>query len=351
MITPRASGFVFAAEWEPHEAVLLAWPSDPELWEDAFAAAQAEHAALMKAIADPDPASGAVRGDPLWVLAPDAAREAEVRAALGAIPARLLRIPFGDIWMRDIAPLALNDASGARASVVFRFNGWGGKYVLEHDDAVGGAVAEVLGGLRFDAPFVLEGGSVDVDGEGTVLTTRQCLLNPNRNPGCDEARVEDDLREYLGVERVLWLDEGLMNDHTDGHIDTLARFVAPGRVVAMRAVDDDDPNREVLARILDALRGMTDAKGRALDVREVPSPGRVCDGEGRVMPASYVNFYISNSTVVVPQYGVAQDAAAVEAIAALFPTRRTVGVSARAILEGGGAFHCITQQIPKGRLP
>ena len=348
MNTPDRARLRFPAEWTPHEAVLLAWPSAADLWQERLLDAQAELVALAHAIADPDPSTGALRGDPLWVLVPDADRRAEAEVALAPLAPRLLDIPFGDIWLRDIAPLVVTDLDGHRACAVFRFNGWGGKYVLPHDAEVADRVADALGWPRLDAPFVLEGGSVEVDGEGTVLTTRQCLLNANRNPGRDQAQVERDLAEYLGAERVLWVTDGLQNDHTDGHIDTLARFVRPGVVVCMAPSGDDDPNRAVLGRVADELAAMRDAAGRPLEVVQIPSPGRLVGDDDRVMPASYVNFYLSNSTVVVPQYGTPYDAAAVAALAPLVPGRRAVGIPARAILEGGGAFHCITQQIPTG---
>ncbi len=338
MRTPYEDGFVFPAEWTPHEATLLAWPCAADLWTEHLAEAQSEWVALCRGIAE---------GDALRVLVPDATEEAAARAALGDVPATFLHIPFGDIWMRDIAPLILTN-DGRRASAVFRFNGWGDKYVLPHDDQVSARTADALGFDRYSAPFVMEGGSVDVDGEGTVLTTRQCLLNPNRNPGRDAAQVEADLKDYLGATKTLWITEGLANDHTDGHVDTIARFVRPGLVMVMKPSGEDDPNAAVLDRIASELEGQTDAAGRALEVVRVPSPGRVLDEDGAVMPASYVNFYIGNRTVTVPQYGTPHDAAALDAIAAAFPDRRTIGAPARAILAGGGAFHCITQQIPKG---
>jgi agmatine deiminase len=198
---------------------------------------------------------------------------------------------------------------------------------------------------------VLEGGSVEVDGEGTLLTTRQCLLNPNRNPSLDEKAIETRLREALGVTKVLWLTEGLRNDHTDGHVDTIARFVGPGVLVCMEPADDDDPNAKVLLAIAAELESMTDARGGPLRVVRIPSPGLVPGEDGEPMPASYVNFYIANHAVVVPTYGSPHDDAAVAAIGRLFPSRRTVGIDARAILSGGGAFHCITQQVPSGARP
>ncbi len=187
---------------------------------------------------------------------------------------------------------------------------------------------------------------MDVDGEGTLLTTRQCLLHPNRNGARTLGEVETALREHLGVSRILWFGDGLANDHTDGHVDTVVRFVRPGVVVAMEPAPSDDPNRDALRALI------AEATGYGLEVVPIPSPGRVVGVDGRVMPASYVNFYVSNASVVVPTYGVAADDAAVERIAALFPDRKTLGVDARAILTGGGAFHCITQQQPRAtRVP
>jgi agmatine deiminase len=197
-------------------------------------------------------------------------------------------------------------------------------------------------------PWVMEGGAVDTDGDGTVLTTRQCLLNPNRNPRMGPHDVERAVSDALGCEKVLWLDEGLQNDHTDGHVDTIARFVSPGVVVVMEARTSDDPNRRALDAVARDAASFVDARGRRLEVVRIPSPGRVVDPDGRIAPASYVNFYISNAALVVPIYGSQFDDEATERLGALFPDRRVVAVDARAILTGGGAFHCITQQQPAG---
>ncbi|MFI5118831.1 MAG: agmatine deiminase family protein [Thermoanaerobaculia bacterium] len=344
--TPRAAGFRQPAEWGRHEAVWLAWPSHGDLWGDALGRVRAAFTAFASAIADVDPATGSPRGERLEVLVPDAANEALARTALAGLGARLHRIPFGDIWLRDTAPVFLSGEGGARASVSFAFNGWGGKYVLPHDDGVSSRIAEAAGHRAFRFPWVFEGGSVEVDGEGTCLTTRQCLLNPNRNPAMTEEEIEAGLRDALGVATVLWLGDGLKNDHTDGHVDTLARFVAPGRVVCMSPAGKGDPNRDALRRVAGDLASFRDAAGRALEVAEIPSPGLVLDPQGEAMPASYVNFYIANTAVVVPAYGVPSDEAARAGIARLFSTRRVLSVPARDLLEGGGAFHCITQQVP-----
>jgi agmatine deiminase len=339
MTQPR---FHQPAEWDRHSACWLAWPSHGHLWQENLAPAQAEFAALCVAIAEGG-------GEALDLLVQDDTAEAQARAALAPVlgQVRFHRVPVGDIWLRDTAPIFVKEGDGALHAACFRFNGWGGKYELPGDDQVAGRVAGITELPRLDHGWVLEGGSVEVDGEGTVLTTRQCLLNPNRNPGMDQAQIEAALREDLGADKVLWLDEGLLNDHTDGHIDTLARFTAPGVVVCMEARNPADPNAATLDRLATDLAAMTDARGRRLQVVRIPSPGLLENEDGEPMPASFVNFYIGNETVVVPTYGTAFDAEAVVAIARLFPGRRTVGRSARAILSGGGAFHCITQQQPE----
>ncbi len=332
------------AEWTPHEATWLAWPAHADLWGENLAPAQRAFVALCEGIAS----GPAETREELRILVRDGEAEEGARAALGHLAPRLHRIPYGDIWLRDTAPIFVRDEAGRVVPTVFAFNGWGGKYVLPGDDGVARAIAATTGVSGEVFPWVLEGGSVEVDGEGTVLTTRQCLLHENRNPGMGREAIERGLVEALGAERVLWLGEGLLNDHTDGHVDTIARFVAPGVVVAMEPSGADNPNREALLQILGDLRAMRDAAGRSIEVVTVPSPGRILDAEGRIMPASYVNFYIANHAVVVPTYGAPADEAAVARIAALFPGRRTTGVDARAVLTGGGAFHCITQQVPRG---
>lgn len=344
-LTPRAAGFRAPAEWEPHGACWSAWPSHEDLWGDALEPVRDAFVEMARAIADPDLRTGTPRGEGMEVLVPDRASEESARARLDGLACRFHRIAFGDIWLRDTAPIFLTGSAGKAAALCFAFNGWGRKYVLDHDEEVSAAIAAASRLPAFRYPWVLEGGSVEVDGEGTCLTTRQCLLNENRNPEMDREAVEAGLRDALAVSTVLWLREGLANDHTDGHIDTLARFVAPGVVVCMRAAADD-PNRAILQEVERDLRSFRDARGRRLDVLAVPSPGRVLDAEGRVMPASHVNFYIANRSVVVPVYGSASDEAALASLAPLFPGRRVVPIAAKELLNGGGAFHCITQQQP-----
>ena len=344
--TPRAAGFRQPAEWDLHEAVWLAWPSHEDLWGDALAPVRLAFSAFASAIADVARATGKPRGERLEILAPDAENEALARAALAGLGARFHRIPFGDIWLRDTAPVFLVGRGGMRATASFKFNGWGGKYVLPNDDSVSTRVAEKAGLPVFRFPWVLEGGSVEVDGEGTCLTTRQCLLHPNRNAAMTQEAIEAGLKDALGVTTVLWLGDGLRNDHTDGHVDTLARFVAPGVAVCMRPSGSFNQNAKALLAVDADLCSFQDARGRRLKVLSVPSPGIVTDGAGHAMPASYVNFYIANTTVIVPAYGVPNDEAACAGVAKLFPTHRVLSVPAKDLLEGGGAFHCITQQVP-----
>lgn len=321
------------AEWAPHAAVWTAWPSHPELWQEDLDPARTEVAALVRAIADGG------KGERVELLCANEAAEAHAREMLAGENVGFHRVAFGDIWLRDTGPIFLHSQAGA-AAAGFRFNGWGGKYVLDGDDCVAPQVAAWAGVPISRHDWVLEGGAIDVDGAGTVVTTEQCLLNPNRNRGISREEAEAKLRRDLGLERVIWLGDGLANDHTDGHVDNLARFVAEGVLALPEAQDADDPNRDVY---LDALARARDAK---LEVVTVPSPGRIENEDGEVVPASYMNFYISNTAVIVPIYGSRHDEAAVAAIGGLFPGRRAIGLPANHVLTGGGSFHCITQQQP-----
>jgi agmatine deiminase len=316
-------------EWAPHEAVWIGFPSDPELWLGDLKPTEREVAAFAEAVH----ANG--RGEEVWLVA---AHEGAASRARYLCPfAEVVVEPFGDIWLRDTGPIVLGSGTDRHARG-FGFNGWGGKYDLDGDQDVGERLARHANLPFTKADWVLEGGAIDGDGSGCVVTTEQCLLNPNRNQLTRE-ETERRLREDLGFERIVWLGSGLMNDHTDGHVDNLARFVAPGRV-AIPTAAKDDPNAAVYK---DAARRLGEAR---LDLVTLPSPGQITDEDGDVVPASYMNFYIGNASVVVPQYGAPNDRAAVEVAQALFPDRVAIGLSARHILSGGGSFHCISQQVP-----
>lgn len=314
------------AEWAPHKAVWIGFPSHPDLWEDDLDPAREEVAAFASAVH----ADGA--GEAVLLVA--ANKEAAAAAKVLAPYAEVVVAPFGDIWLRDTGPILLSDGT----AMDFAFNGWGGKYDLPGDDDIGVRLARKRRIAVESREWVLEGGAIDGDGAGVVVTTMQCLLNPNRNPHLYRPQIEARLRDDLGFDRVVWLGDGLLNDHTDGHVDNLCRFVAPGKVAIPRGAEND-PNWQVYQN------AVRDAEAAGLEVVTVPSPGRVMRDD-EIVPASYMNFYIGNAAVVIPIYGSDNDDLAVREIGALFPGRQAVGLRADAILTGGGSFHCISQQIP-----
>jgi agmatine deiminase len=326
------------AEWAPQKAIWTAWPADPDQWDDDLATPRAEVAALVRVLSP----SNRVR-----LLVAGAEAEASARAAFGdaaeIVPAR-----YGDIWLRDTGPIFARSERGPVA-LRFRTNGWGGKFDLPDDTTVGDEMARMSSTpiRRFD--FVLEGGAIELDGDGTILATRQTLLNENRN-GWTEAQAEAALREAFGAKKIIWIDQGLLNDHTDGHIDTLARFIGKSRVVCQTPAGDDDPNAGVLNAIARTLEAATDASGHKLEIIRIPSPGRVLDDTGQVAPASHVNFVIANGIVVMPIYGTPTGEQAIQALQKAFPDRKVVGLPSRGVLgsglAGGGSFHCITREEP-----
>lgn len=328
------------AEWAPHKAMWLGFPSHGDLWEEDLGAAQAEVEALARALAGPG-------GEHVRLLVGSPEGEAAARALMGDVP-NIEIVPgrFGDIWLRDTGPIftAAGDGHEARA---FRFNGWGGKYLLDHDDSVAGQIADASGAKLVAHDFILEGGAVDHDGMGTVLTTGQCVLNTNRNTGWSQAVAEAALAEALGARKVIWLGDGLANDHTDGHVDNLARFVAPGVVVCPMAFGRGDVNGDAYDDAARRLAEATDADGNRLKVVRIPSPGWIESHEGGAAPASHMNFIIANGAVIMPVYEAGQAAdLALQALKSVFPDREVIGLPSNAILTGGGSFHCITQQEP-----
>lgn len=320
------------AEWAPHEAVWIGFPHLAEEWSGRIDAARRDIAAFAGAVHNEG------RGEEVRLVVNDVA-QADMAAKLVDAGVRILVQPLGDIWLRDTGPIVVG-TGGARRARNFRFNWWGEKFVMPGDLEVGAALARTSGLPVDEQDWVLEGGAIDVDGAGMAVTTEECLLNPNRNPSLTRADIEVRLRQSLGIDRLLWLGKGLAGDHTDGHVDNLARFVGEGRLVIPVAADDD-PNAEIYAEA----RARAKAFG-GVEVIDLPSPGRV-EVDGEVTAASYMNFYIGNTVVVVPTYGAANDRAAVDTLAALFPDRRAVGVDARGIIGGGGSFHCSSQQVPQ----
>ena len=260
-------------EWAPQAAIWVGWPRLPGEWGDAFEPARAEIAAVIGALS---------RATPIRVAVGDEAAEASARLYLGP-GADLRRVPTGDIWLRDTGPVFVSNG-GVPSAALFRFNGWGGKFDMAGDQETNAAIADAEAAAPLQNDFILEGGAVETDGEGRVLTTRVCLLNPNRNRGWSEADAEAALQAALGARQVIWLEDGLLNDHTDGHVDNIARFIGPGRVVCQQATDPEDPNRDRMLEIYETLRAV------GLDVAAVPAPEPVFDDSGAVLPASHMNF-------------------------------------------------------------
>ncbi len=326
------------AEWAPQKAVWTAWPADAGEWNGDLEAPRRDVAALVRALAK----SNAVR-----LLVNGTEAEASARACLDGA-AEIVRARYGDIWLRDTGPIFARTAAG-RIALRFKTNSWGGKYELPDDATVGCDIARLAGAPVRSFDFVLEGGAVDHDGNGTILTTRQTLLNPNRN-GWTKDEAEAALRHAFGAKTIIWIDEGLRGDHTDGHIDNIARFVGPGRVVCQAPAGPDDPNAATLDNIARALAEATDASGRKLEVVRIASVGLYRNPLGEIAPASHMNFVIANGVVVVPVYGTPTQEAALQALQAVFTDRKVIGVSSRGLLgcgdAGGGSFHCITQQEP-----
>ncbi|CAN5408189.1 agmatine deiminase family protein [soil metagenome] len=320
------------AEWAPHRAMWVGWPSHGDLWLEYLEAAQDEVDALVRALAGPGREQ--VR---LMVGNDEALTDARARFE-GVENVTVVAGRFGDVWLRDTGPIF---GAGSATANAFRFNGWGGKYDFPHDDEVAGQIAGAAGVVPTQHDFILEGGALDHDGRGTILTTRQCLLNTNRNTGWTDAKAAAALGEALGATKVVWLGDGLLNDHTDGHVDNLARFVAPGVVAVPMVFGTNDHNADAY----DVAAATISAAG--LKPMRIPSPGFVGDEDERPVPASHMNFLIANGAVVVPTYGNAMAARlACEALATVFPDREIIPLPSTALLTGGGSFHCISQQEP-----
>jgi agmatine deiminase len=362
---PAKDGFRMPAEFERHSGCWMLWPERPDNWRAGAKPAQAAFAASAAAIATGEPVTVGVSA-------------AQFQNARARLPhrVRVVEISSNDAWVRDCGPTFVIDAEGRRRGVDWTFNAWGGLggglyFPWDRDDEVAQKILELEGTDRYRTSFVLEGGAIHVDGQGTCLTTEECLLNPNRNPQLTRAEVEEQLRRYLGVTRVIWLGKGVYLDETSGHIDELACFTSPGHVALTWTSDRKDPQYEISQDAWQRLRTARDARGRALTVHKIhqPRPLHMTAEEaagidqragsrprraGDRLPASYINFYIANKCVVMPLFDKRYDAAAKRTLTRLFPTRTVIGVATREVLLGGGNIHCITQQVPQppsGRRP
>lgn len=337
MSTPREQGFVMPPEWAPHERCWMAWPCRTEHWGDRLGAARQAYADVAKAIAVFEPVT--------MVARPELTAEASLQCGQGV---SVLPLEYDDAWIRDTAPTFVRNGEGLLAGIDWHFNGYGQRSPeYAHDAALAERICRRLKVPRFEAPIVFEGGALQVDGEGTGLVCAASVLDPQRNPGRSQAEIEAVLCDHLGLETVIWLPQGLVDDATGGHVDNLACFAAPGVVLALSGGDADDPNRPILEDNLARLRAARDAKGRELEVIEIQQPAARQREDGRRLTASYINFYLANEAVIVPIFDDPMDGAAFHAVQAAFPERQIVEIDVGDLIHGGGGIHCITQQQPK----
>lgn len=336
MPTPRQDGFRMPAEWEPHSRCWMAWPCRKSLWGEGLEAARDAFAEVAKAIAAFEPVT--------MLVEPDSLTDASVRCGSGVA---CMPMEMDDSWLRDTGPSFLLGPDGELAAVDWIFNSWGKRYrPYDRDADLAREILEYLKIKRYAAPLVTEGGALHVDGEGTLLAVEPSIVNDNRNPGKDKDQITELLLEYTGSSKLIWLPQGLRNDETDGHVDNVACFTAPGRVVVVATEDRDNPNWEPLQENLEVLRSATDAAGRSLEVVTLPLPREMKNSRDEPTALSYVNFYLPNGGVVLPGFDDPADDEAFETLSALFPGRRIVQVPVVDILKGGGGIHCITQQQP-----
>ena len=363
---PREDGFYMPGEFEPHRGCIMIWPERPGSWPFGAKAARFAFKNIISAIAE---------SEEVFVAAGETAYESAVSELSGIENVRIFKAETDDAWARDVAPTFVKNAAGEVRAVNWTFNAWGGEYnglypSWKKDDAFALFFAGMEDYKVYDAaPFVLEGGSIHSDGEGTLMVTCECLLSPGRNPRMTKDEIEKKLKEYLGAEKVIWLPNGIYNDETDGHVDNICAFIRPGEVVLAWTDDENDPQYALSKENLEVLKTETDAKGRSLTVHKLPIPEKHVfikeedlkgyefeDGEderevGERLAASYVNFYFSNGAVILPAFGgenTESDIKAKEIMEKLCPERKVIQIQARDILLGGGNIHCITQQIPAG---
>ncbi len=337
---PFDQGFSMPAEWAPHAATWMSWPFDEEMWHGHLSEVRAEYAEFVKTIA---------RFESVHLLVRDEeARKTAELALAGVEGVTLHDVALDDVWLRDNGPIFVKDDMGEVRATNWEFNSWGMKYEWHQDNLVPPIVARYLNLPRYDLSVVMEGGSLDVNGEGVCITTEQCLLTPTRNPAMGKTEIEKVLRDNLGITQLIWLNLGLEGDHTDGHVDTITRFADENTILTSMTEDDSDINAGRMRHNLEILKVARNAKGERFRVVELPLPAaRMHLEDGLRLPATYANFYICNGAVIVPQYGDVNDEKALDVIRSVFPRHEVIGLSSRYIITGGGSFHCLTQQQPK----
>ncbi len=340
--TPRELGYRMPAEWEKHYAIWLSWPHDPNTFTSGVQKVESTYLEIIKAIHESEDVN-------LFVTGPEMKQKVTTllqQEKINLSKVHFFEFDYADVWFRDYGPIFVKNQSGQVARVHWIFNSWGEKYdELLKDNQIPNVMHRHIGAGCFEPGIVLEGGSIDVNGKGTLLTTEQCLLNQNRNPHLNKAQIEKYLQDYLGVSHVIWLKDGICGDDTDGHIDDLARFVNPTTIVCAFEEDPNDENYAILKENYDLLRNSTDQDGNPMKIVKLPMPGVVADQENR-LPASYTNFYIGNRVVLVPVFDKPADVVALEILQGLFPERKVVGINCFDLVHGLGAIHCISQQQP-----
>ena len=323
-------------EWAPHATVWTAWPAGEDHWEGHLERVRDDFAGFLRVLSSFERVELIVRFEEA---------ENDARARLVGCDVGFHRRSHDDIWLRDCAPIFVTNGSEI-AAVDWIFNGWGDKFKHDLDNQLPEFIADLAGVQRFVPNVVMEGGALEVNGAGVLLTTRQCLLEKHRNPDLSAADLERSLSDYLGVQKILWLEDGMENDHTDGHIDTISRFASERVIVTCICEDVTDPNYAILQRNLELLRGFTDLEGQPFEIVALPLPANRLEIHGRRLPPTYANFYIGNGCVIVPTYGDPNDARALEILRGVFPAHQVIGSSSRYLITGGGSFHCVTQQQP-----
>jgi len=337
---PKELGYRMPAEWEKHERTFMEWPVREEIWSDGLEDAKKGYSNVAKVISDFE--------EIVMIVKPDMVEEAK---NMCGSKVKIIPIEHDDSWMRDNGPTFLINDKGEVSGINWKFNAWGEKYKpFDKDNEVAKKVLELYNVKSFHAPLILEGGSIHVDGEGTLITTEECLLNKNRNKEMTREDIEESIKNYLSVEKIIWLKQGLYGDETDGHVDNVACFAKPGVIVLQVCNDKEDPNYEITQDNLKLLENMKDAKGRKIQVIHIEQPPvRYLNGERLTL--SYLNYYLVNGGVILPVFGgdaEGTDREAIKTLQEVYPDRKVVPVDGTTIIKGGGNVHCITQQMPKG---